>query len=204
MFRYAIPWLFVLTLGGCSLASLQSDKSEITHFGFNPTLAEAPATPSTEGKIVRLTTITAVPGADSRLMAYSLQPGQIDFFARNEWLDRPARLLEPLIIQALEGRDGVRAVITREAGAHPDLRLELTLERLLHRFDTEPSQVDVAIRMRLLSVPDGDLLISRQLTASEPAPSADPAGGVQATDRALARILSDLQQSVAGAVVEQP
>jgi len=46
----------------------------------------------------------ARPGFDGPRMAYVTRPYEIQFFTRHQWLEAPARMLAPLLAEALEAR----------------------------------------------------------------------------------------------------
>src|SRR5512136_1006658 len=48
----------------------------------------------------------ARPGFDTPLMAYTQQASALEYFAKNRWADTPARMLAPLLVQALDHSGG--------------------------------------------------------------------------------------------------
>jgi cholesterol transport system auxiliary component len=119
---------------------------------------------------------------------------QIDYFARHQWVEPPARMLAPLLADALERGGRFRVVGGGEASAAP-LRLETEIIALQQEFDVgpgQPSQVRFTLRARLLGGGERRLLAAAAFEAVEPSPSEDPYGGVIAANRAVARVLDDL------------
>lgn len=69
-------------------------------------------------------------GFDTAQMAYQQHPHQLQYFAVNRWLDTPVRMLEPLMLQALEQSPGVNALVRASGSILADVRLDTELIRL--------------------------------------------------------------------------
>lgn len=134
----------------------------------------------------------ARPGFDTPQMAYTQRPNALEYFAKNRWADTPARMLTPLLAQALERSGGFRAVVQAPSAAIAELRLDTELVRLQQDFATRPSRVQITLRAQLIEVGERRVLASAQFDEVEAAPSDDPYGGVIAANRALARLLERL------------
>ena len=142
------------------------------------------------------TLIVAVPlpaaGYDSVRILYLRQPHQLLYFAHSEWVDMPARMLAPLLVQAIDGAASWRAVVAAPSAASADLRLETTLLRLQQEFTSVPSQVRFTLRATLLDAGSRRVLAWREFDARVAAPSDDAAGGVAAANRAVRQVLDEL------------
>ena len=134
----------------------------------------------------------ARPGFDTPLMAYTQRPGALEYFAKNRWADTPARMLAPLLVQALERSGRFSAVVQAPSSALAALRLDTELVRLEQDFDARPSRVRFTLRAQLIDTGARRVLASAEFDETEPAPSDDPYGGVIAANRALARLLERL------------
>ena len=143
------------------------------------------------------------PGFDTPQMAYVQQPHELNYFVTSRWADTPARMLEPLLVQAMEQAGGFRAVV-RGPGAGPaDVRLETELIRLQHDFVTRPSRVQLTLRAQLIDVRGQRVLAVKQFDESENAASDNAYGGVTAANRALQRMLDRLADFCVNASVIQ-
>jgi cholesterol transport system auxiliary component len=134
----------------------------------------------------------AWPGFDSAAMAYTRRANEVDYFARNRWTEPPARMIAPLVAQALERSGAFRAVVRARSPAAAELRLDTELMRLVQDFRAQPSRVELALHAQLIDLRDGRVLAAQDFEAMEDAPSDDPYGGVVAANRALARLLGEL------------
>ena len=124
-------------------------------------------------------------------MAYITRPYEIQFFARHQWVEPPARLLAPLLGEALE-RDGRFQATKSGESVASALRLETEIVALQQEFTAHPSQVRFTLRARLLAGMEGRVLATAAFEAIEPASSEDPYGGVIAANRAVARVLDEV------------
>jgi cholesterol transport system auxiliary component len=135
---------------------------------------------------------TAAPGFDGPRIVYVRRPHELEFFSRNEWVDTPARMLAPLLVQALERTGRFQAVAETRTVAAAGLRLESEIVRLQHEFMVRPSRVRLTVRVQLSDVPSRRVLGAREFEAVEEALSDDPYGGVVAANRAIRRVLDDI------------
>jgi cholesterol transport system auxiliary component len=134
----------------------------------------------------------ARPGFDTPQMAYTRRANALEYFAKSRWADTPARMLAPLLVQALEQSGGFRAVVQAPSLAAADLRLDSELVRLQQDFGAKPSRVRITVRAQLIDVNTRRVLATAQFDETEAAPSDDPYGGVLAANRALGRVLERL------------
>jgi cholesterol transport system auxiliary component len=121
-------------------------------------------------------------------MVYLERPHEVRRYARSAWVDTPVRMMGPLLGRTLE-RAGFAVAREGEGGA--ELRLETELVQLRQEFLSRPSQVRLALRVRLLGA-DGRALVEREIEAVEAAPSDDAYGGVVAANRAVAGALAEV------------
>jgi cholesterol transport system auxiliary component len=142
----------------------------------------------------------AVPGYSDSGMAYIEEAHRIDYFAHHRWADSPARMLAPLLMRALETSGLFQAVVQVPTTALFDLRLDTEVLRLVQVFEPTESRVEMAVRMSLLDTQTQRVLVSDVLEVTEPATERTPYGGVIAANRAVARILDELQQVLRPAV----
>jgi cholesterol transport system auxiliary component len=151
-----------------------------------------PASQVRHDLVLAVSAMQTRPGLDTPQMAYSQRKHELNYFVTSRWADMPARMLEPLVIQALEQTDGFRAVVLTPGAVPADLRLETELTLLHQDFTTHPSRVQLTLRVRLIDVRNKRVLAIRQFDDSEKADSDDAYGGVNAANRIVPRILKQL------------
>lgn len=187
-----LPYLFVmLMLGGCTVfqpvksVSMSTYSIEVQH--------EAAGTAAGEQTIL-VSTPSARSGYDSRRMVYTKRPHELEFFTQNQWVDSPARMLTPLIVEALESSSKYRAVVSSRSAATVDLQLDTEIIRLHQDFTTRPSQIHLTVRAQLTDIQGKRVLASREFNITEASASEDPYGGVLATNRAVKTMLKQITE----------
>jgi cholesterol transport system auxiliary component len=136
----------------------------------------------------------ALSGFDTPQMAYVKQPFELNYFVTSRWADTPARMLQPLIAQAMEQTESFRAVVQTTGAISADVRLDTELVRLEQDFKTRPSRVQITLRAQLIDVRGKRLLAAQQFDDVEIATSEDAYGGVTAANRMLQRVLGKLAE----------
>jgi cholesterol transport system auxiliary component len=149
----------------------------------------------------------AASGFDSQRIIYARNAHQLEYFAHSEWVDTPARMLAPLIVNAMQRGGAFHAVVLTPSAAAGDLRLDSQIVRLLHEFDGKtggkpggqpdsqigaPSRVRFTLRAYLVDNSTRRVLAWREFDVTEPSASEDPLGGVIAANRAVRRVLQQL------------
>lgn len=148
--------------------------------------------PSMNAPVVIVTPPRAAAGFDRPRMVYLKQPHKIEYFAENQWVEAPQRMLAPLIVSSLQHSGRFRAVLQTPSVAAGQMRLETEILRLQHEFLGSPSQVRFTLRAHVLDDATRGMLGSREFEAVVDAPSADPYGGVIAANQAVAKVLAEL------------
>lgn len=153
----------------------------------------APTTGDPKGPVLLVSPVLSAAGFGSSDMAYMRKPHEIEYFAVHRWVDSPARMLDPLLVQAAEQSALFRSVVASGRGVRADLRLESRLIHLQQVCRLNPSQLQLALRVSLIDVASARSLASRTLSINEAIVARTPYAGVQAANRAVARLLSELQ-----------
>ena len=180
--------LAVLAMALASCVSLPKPEA-VELFTIDPHLEGAPA--AGPGPVLLVSASRAGPGLSGPRMAYLDRPNRLRYFARSQWVEPPARLLAPLLARALERTGRFQAVTELAVGSAPGLRLESQLVTLQQEFTGRPSRLRVALRLELIDVANHRVLGTREIEASEPAPTEDPAGGAAAAGVAVGRALAE-------------
>lgn len=187
-----VALLTALLLAGCSDLS--------TPQGSSPNIYVLDASPIVKPAVIKRDMVMAVnmpqarPGFGTAQIAYLQQPHELNYFASSRWTDTPARMLQPLLLQALEQGAGFRAVVLAGSAVPADLRLDVELIRLQQDFTFSPSRVQVTLQAQLIDLRGKRVLAVRQFDATENAASEDAYGGVGAANRAVQRVLGDVAE----------
>ena len=156
------------------------------------TATRAPARAAVTAPTLIVSPPRAAAGFDSRRIMYVRHADQFEYFAHNEWVDTPARMLAPLIVAAVERSGAFRAVVQTPSPVAGEMRLDTEILGLQHEFLNAPSRVRFTLRAYLVESVTRRVIASRGFEAAVPAASEDPYGGVVAANRAVQTVLQDL------------
>lgn len=195
-FRLSTASLLLLLLSACS--TWLPTPSAAPHF-YTLSAAESNAPPAatrpadaTGAATLVISPPQAAAGFDSRRIIYLRQPYRLEYYAHNEWVDTPARMLAPLIVSAIENTAAFGAVIVSPSGANGDLTLHVEIIRLQHEVSRQPGQARFTLRAYLVANASRQVIASREFEQTVVADSATPYGGVHAANRAVRSVLREL------------
>ena len=146
----------------------------------------------------------AAAGFDSPRILYRREVHRLDAYAYSEWAEPPARMLGPLLLDALEHTGAFRAVVTSTGAAAADYRLDTELVALVQDFSARPSRVVVRLRATLVLEATRRVHAVRQFDIALDAPSDDTAGGVSAANQAVALLVRDVAAFCTEAILSPP
>lgn len=183
-----------LLAAGCSLPMADSGPVPQQHLLVADFGEARPAPPV--APVLMVARPRAAAGFDSVDMLYLREPTRLDAFARNRWAAPPAAMLAPLLVDAMEATGAFRAVVDGGSGLRAAYRLDTEVLRLQQEFFHEPSRVRVGLRVTLADTRSGEVLMARTFEATEAAPGDDPASGVDAANRAVKKLVTELADAV--------
>lgn len=181
-----------LLLAGCTGLS--------TPQGSSPNIYVLDALPAVPKSTVKHDLVLAVnmpqarPGFETAQIAYLQQPHELNYFVNSRWTNTPARMLQPLLLEALEQSTGFRAVVRTASAIPADIRLDIEVIRLQHDFTTHPSRVQITLQAQLIDVRGKRVLAAQQFDATENADREDAYGGVSAANRLVQRVLGQVTE----------
>lgn len=191
--RYRASVLFsLLWLSACSL--LPAPQAVVMHRYLLSVHFAPSANARRDGPSIVVAPLRADPGFDTSRMAYAPRRYVLAYYAYHQWVAPPARMIQPLLVQALDSTGHFRAVASASAGFGGGLRLDTELVSLVQDFAVRPSRVRLVLRAQLVDRATGAVLATQVFTALEIAPSDDAYGGVIAANRALARVLRQVAE----------
>lgn len=187
-----------MSLGGCVPPLLQRPEPAVVHTYMLEWQGDGVASDGgVDGPDLLVSPVLAAPGFDGSEMAYVRRPHEIEYFAHHRWIDAPARMLEPLVVKAAEQSGLFRSVAEAGSGAEVALRLDSKLLHLQQVCRLNPSELQIALRVTLVEFASGRVVGERTLSVDEPLEARSPYAGVQAANRAVDRLMSELQAFLA-------
>ena len=182
----------LLALAGCSALQPKATPQPSFYTLDNVQIETRTAKPPSAAPTLIVNPPHAASGFDSQRIIYVRAAHQLEYFAHNEWVDTPARMLAPLIVTAMENRGAFRAVVLTPSAATGDMRLDTEILRLQQDFASPPSRVRFTLRAYLEDNATRRVLASREFDESVAAASEDPYGGVVAANRVVQSVLKQL------------
>jgi len=187
--RTALIAVLALSCAGCA-GILGKERTPPAIYVLSLDSTDAPASAGTCGTL-EVSQPDPAPGFASSRMVYQREPHRLEPFAYARWAEPPAPMVQAALVEALARSGQFTAVLAAPSAVLPDFRLETDSLRVLQSFEGDSSQVLVELNIHLIDVKHARLLAVQRVSASMPA-SANPAGGVDAANRALAKIIDDL------------
>jgi cholesterol transport system auxiliary component len=177
-------------LAGCGVLAAPPEP-QVTSFLLEQMPADLPHA-ARRALALQVFTPDARPAYDTTQMAYTQQPHQVAYFARNQWADTPPQMLQPLLVRTLEGTGAFAAVLAPPAAGGAALGLRTEIVDLVQDFTQEPPVLRLSLRAQLSDQVADRALASREWTLAEPMQQKGPRAGVLAANEALARVLREL------------
>ena len=194
--RISLFFILILPLMTSCSALLSKQSLQATYYTLERAEAKLqtkPAlNPNNKLPTLIITMPKASPGFDTRRMMYTRAPHQLEYFARNEWIDTPAQMLRPLMISAIEITGAFNAVLTKQSVVASDLRLESEVIKLVQDFSTKPSQVQFTLKASFIDSATQQVIATQEFNERVNANSDNPIGGVLAANVAINLALDKL------------
>lgn len=195
--RLCVAGLLITLIGGCS-ALRPTGTAQPAFYSLDNARAEArevarvPTARLQTAPTLVVNPPHAASGFDSQHIIYVREPHQLEYYAHNEWVDTPARMVAPLIVAAVENSGTFRAVVLTPSAAVGDMRLDTEIVRLQHDLGSQPSRVRFTMRAYIVDNTTRHVLALREFDETIAAQSESPYGGVVAANRAVQAVLEQL------------
>lgn len=199
----------VVMLGGC--AQFSSRQAFPEHYTLidtpSPALQDA-GTQEWDDATLQVARIAVAPWLQGTDLYYRLDyrhDNRIAAYAQSDWVTPPARLLEPMIRNALASGNAWRAVLGPTGPARTDFSLHVRLDDFSQVF-TSPRQSYGALdaTATLVDNRDGRAFAQKHFRIQTPAPTADAEGGVKALNRAAQQFIRGIEQWLRTTPLRQP
>ena len=190
----------LLLAGGCSTLRPAPVPQPVFHTLAADAGAPKPVLAAASAPTLLVDVPRAAAGFDSAHIVYSRSPHTLEYFAHNEWVDTPARMLAPRIVAALGDSGAFGAVVLAPSAVAAPLRLDTEIVRLQQDFSTTPSRIRFALRATLLDSSSRRVIATREFQADVAATSDTPYGGVVAAHQAVQTVLDGLTAFCASAL----
>lgn len=186
--------MIAFSLGGCAdPLSLAAPTADI--YRVSPDLPNAHQDSERIDRQILVQVPAAAAALDTTRIAISGGDTRLDYIAGAAWNDRAPKILQSLMIQALESHNSLNGV-ARDAGG---VRADLVLKSSLYAFQAAYPETDfsgqpsiaIDFSVQLISMPERNIIASRRFTRTEPVASRDLDALVMAYNTAMTSMLDD-------------
>jgi len=182
----------LLLLTGCSVLSSAEDVPRVYLLDIPVENAEINA--ESDGKTLLVSVPKAAPGYDTSAMLYIRESNILESYTLSQWVDTPARMLLPFLVQYLENSGEFGAILS--AATTPvggELQLDTEILRFQQVFLTEPSHIKIVMRAQLFDMQARQVVATKTFSIQEEViASNDAKGGVLATNKVVQRLLEQI------------
>ncbi|GJM44168.1 MAG: hypothetical protein DHS20C21_10100 [Gemmatimonadota bacterium] len=165
-------------------------------FGLEPARTAAPDPGSPAVRDGRPVALVAMPesgaGYATRRIAYSRGAGELEYFAEHRWVDPPARMLVPLLQQALTATGAFSSVAALPTRVRGDFVVESEILAFRQELQEEGSRFRATLRITSIRAGTPGAVDSRIVEVLEPMERNGPTEVVAAANRATSRLLSEV------------
>jgi cholesterol transport system auxiliary component len=126
----------------------------------------------------------AVAAYQTSEMLYIKKPFQLEAFSKNAWVESPASMLYPLLVQSIQRSGYFTAVSSSPYTQGSDYRLDTQVLHLAQNFLKKPSVLEFSIKVVLTRTSDNKIMASSIISEAIPCPNDTPYGGVLAANKA--------------------
>jgi len=192
--RTVILSLLAIVLTACSLFPAGRNTPPHTYLlSLDTSPGNPPAASGGTGAETLLVNLPrAQAGFDTPHIVYLRHPYTINYYANNQWVDTPSRMLAPLLVQAMEKTGCWRVAVQMPVAVQGDYRLDTEIVHLQQEFFSQPSRVRLTLQVQLVELPGQSVIATRQFEILEDAPSEDAYGGVIAANHAVDKLLDQM------------
>lgn len=147
-------------------------------------------------KSILITMPEAAAGYQTEQMFYMKKPYELIAFAQNTWINPPASMLLPLMVQSLEYSHYFHVVSSGLYTEQTDYQIDSQLIDLKQNFSKKPSVIDLVVNVVLSRTADNRVLASQLFKFQVQCPMDNPYGGVIAANHATELFTAALSKYV--------
>ncbi len=183
--------LFTLLVSSCSL--MPSPKPvAVDKYLLEYTPSGNGTAPAANATVVMISIPQSHGAYDTSRIAYMQQQYGLRYYTRSRWADTPARMLAPLLAEAMNASGEFQSLYASPGRVAADLRLDSELIRFHQDFTGQAVVMHLTVRIQLVDLREQRVLGSRLIDIREPATSGDAYGAVQAANRAVQQLLGQV------------
>lgn len=118
---------------------------------------------------------------------------EIEYYADATWVDRPAAMIEPLIIQSFRNSGAIGVVADRRSDVRPDFMLQTDIAAFqAQQTDAGPPEARVVMSASLMAMPKREVVGATEIGRGVAAQAGDLPAIAAAFDEALGKVMKRL------------
>lgn len=185
----AIGALCIVSLSACTMftpVNIDTKKYALS------TIPDDPPIERTHPATLIVLVPESAPAYATPSMAYSTRKYQIDYFSQNEWVETPARMMLPLIVETLRRTRYFSAVLSPPDFGRHTFMLHTEIIELNQDFTSDPALLRLTARFDLRRETTSRLIATKEISVQVPLAEKTPYAGVVAANEAVGRMLREL------------
>ena len=181
----------LLFIAGCGSAPYK------TQYTFNSDVISS-IQPSTKQKPYSITVsdVKSFGTGANKDMTYTRNANVIEAYTKSAWVEPPIYLMKVALADALIASNAYQDVLMAPTSIQSPYKVDATIQKMQQRFVDGQSTIDLSLMVRLVNSTTHQLVFSKIYLTTETATSQDAAGGVEAYNRALARLLPNIVRDI--------
>lgn len=207
-FLGSLPGLVVVcasvTISACGVLPGKSSLPPTIEYSLNAGFAPGPVGAAGAGKVescvdAQVMLPRAAAGYNTPRMAYTLNQDSLNYYAYSRWVDTPAYMLQPLLVEALQRSGRFRTVVKSPSPVRTRFRLLTDDLVVVQRVEGKSNLVRIGLRLQLLDMQEGILTIDESIVIEKPT-AANPKAGVAMANSIASELLVSIADRVRNAV----
>ena len=135
--------------------------------------------------------VESAPIYDTTRIAYTTRLYEVGYFSEHEWAEKPARMLQTLLVRALLSTHAFSAIQTAPYVGSYTYALRLRILELMQDFTVRVAMLSLSLHVQLSDDKDR-VIVSREISLREPMHQQSPYAGVLAANEAAAKALQEI------------
>lgn len=131
-------------------------------------------------------------------MVYSSKPYQVEKFSKHRWIDQPAKMLQPLLVQVMQNVPEFNSVMASPFSGRSDYRLDTEIIDFKQDFSQSQSQFKLTLQASLIDSTSQRVIASKQFSRTQATKANNPKSGVTAANQAVMALMNELESFVEG------
>jgi cholesterol transport system auxiliary component len=179
----------VAALGGCQNLIPGASRPPPRLYDLTPKSTFEPGLPQVKSQLV-VESPEAAAGITSSRIAVKQKPTTLDYYAKSEWTDLATRLVQTKLIESFENSHKIVGVGREGSGLRSDYILKTELRHFeAELYDDKKPKVLITLNVKLVKMPDREIVANRSFERSVEIPSAGIDDIVNGFDEALGKVL---------------